>query len=189
MRLRWSPGDLAEPIGAAGDFLRVQLWERLAILGFAVVAVAALVLAADGTPGWVVVALAALALAGAVRPDTVAALIFLGAYAWAWIALVDRGPSPWALVAAIGLGGLHVATSLASLMPPEGRLPRSLVLRWSRRGVIVAGATAVVWLLAAGMDALDSAADALLSGLALVVLAICAWVLIARSRFQAPPSP
>ena len=130
--------------------------------------------------------LAALTIAACALPDTVIPAVFVAAYAASWVTLTDRGVTVWLLAAALGIGGFHLATAAAGTIPPRGDLPRAVAHRWIRYSGTIVGITLAVWLLALTFDAIDSAANAALAGVGLLVIAVGGYVLATASHANEP---
>jgi hypothetical protein len=81
-------------------------------------------------------------------PHDFAPLVLLAGLAWLWAISVPDLTHPSGIVVAALLFGVHVCCALTSYGPPELVLDRALLVAWLRRGVLAAGAAAVVWVVA-----------------------------------------
>lgn len=98
-------------------------------------------------PWFAAVALAQ-ALLVAALPDSSACLFLVVLLGVHWALFAPAAVSGWALGAAVTLLVVHLAVTLASYGPPSLVLDRTLLVRWARRGLAVAGGTLLVWVLA-----------------------------------------
>jgi hypothetical protein len=188
MRVRRVLGEASEAATVGVVRLALGLRLRVAIAGGMVIAVLAS-FAAAGAPPWVV---PALLIGGsvmtAVRPDTHLGLATLLGFGWYWLVHVDAGATAWSMPAAGGLLLFHLATSALALGPAELELPRSLLLAWARRGVAILAGTAALWLVGALLRRVDAGSNALLTAIALVVVAASGALALLRSSSDAPSS-
>ena len=136
-----------------------------------------------GRPTPVVVFIAVTALAGwcARRPDTQAGLAVVALVALDWVGRVDDPTSPWSIAAAAGLGLFHTTMALAAVVPPAAALPTAVLRRWVSRWLVVLGASACTWVVAALLDSSRIDGGETLLATALVSLAgAIAWT-VSRS--------
>jgi hypothetical protein len=120
----------------------------------------------------------------AVLPEShagVALLLTLGLY---WVVLVPEQLGVWLLVAAAGLGLVHLCATLAAYGPAGHHVDAALLRTWARRAGVALVATLAVWLLTRALGVLDLPASRLALGAALLVL--LGWVAYLSVRF-APP--
>ena len=114
-----------------------------------------LVLTLAGSPHPIVVAAFVLvALTGyvAVEPDSPWVLVLVGGHALHWVSAVPvpADTAAWMRLLAAATAGLvlHLSASLAASLPGPVPVPRLSLLRWTRRGAVVAAATVPVWAVA-----------------------------------------
>ena len=124
---------------------------------------------------------AVLAVASAVRPDTHLAVGVVVVVVWRWLASVDDVATPWLPVAAVCLLVFHTTIALTATIPLGAVVPGSVLRRWSARTTVAAGATVAVWAMVALLDGRDAPGNALLTGAALVLVALSAVAIRARS--------
>lgn len=127
--------------------------------------------AAGDAPGWTRVALVLLGLGSAVGPRAELPAVTTLFALWAWWAGVDDTRTWWVVPAALCLLLLHTGAALCASYPNAARLPRATTVRWARRALVVGGATVTAWLVGRGFAALDAAGDALLTVLAMALVA------------------
>lgn len=181
MRLRRMLGEARESATVGVARLGVGLPVRASIVGGMVVALVASYGAA-GVPPWVVTAVfLTAAMATAARADTHVGLAVLLAFGLYWLVHVDTRASVWSVLGAAGLLVFHLATSAATLVPAEGDVPRSLVLRWARWAAPVLGGSAVLWGVTALLTRAEAGANVVLTVVAVLALATGGWVALARS--------
>ena len=161
---------------------RQQLALRALVLAAALAVLALLPAAGSAFHPWLSAAGVVLAVPAALAPASRAPLglvVYLGAL---WVVVVPGGLGVATLVAAVWLGVLHLACTLASYGPPGLTLDRRLLRVWARRAAACAAAAVVVWLAGRGVGSLDrpSAAvtSAVTSGVALVLL--LGWAALVR---------
>jgi hypothetical protein len=97
-----------------------------------------------------------------------------------WVLTVPRSSGVEVLVAAVLLGGLHLACLLTSYGPAGLVLDRSLLGLWWRRFGLCTAAAAAVWLLTGALRLLDLPASPLALGTALVL--VLGWVVVLTVR-------
>lgn len=162
---------------------RAHLAVRLVTFGGAALVTLALVLAGAGT--WVL--WAGTLLLGALvlyQPTTLMPLVFLLFAVGAWWAGVE-GPWHWALLpAALGLLVVHAGSALASSVPPQAPIPRSVLELWALRTGVVAGLVALTWAVAgllAGVSSTTGGAVPGIIGLAALTAGLGAYARV-RAR-------
>lgn len=126
----------------------------------------------------VVLGLLAVTAAAAVRPDSWWPLATLVGHGLVWVSTI---PAPadaagWALLLAGALAGawLHLSAAWAASVPPTATIPAGLVAVWLRRGVLVSGLAAVVWLVAWGSSG-SRGDEAVLTALSVLVIGATTW--------------
>ena len=96
-----------------------------------------------------------LAVGSALLPDSSVPLFLVLTLAATWALQVPQTLSWWTLLAALLLLAIHLACTLCGYGPPALALGRATLSAWATRGLLMASATAVVWLgtlLLAGLD-------------------------------------
>jgi hypothetical protein len=88
----------------------------------------------------------ALALGAALLPDSAIATFLLLDLALIWALAVPDPLTPWAVPAGLLALAVHLATTLAAVAPPSGRLPASLVRAWVLRSAGLAATVPATWL-------------------------------------------
>lgn len=166
--------------------LSAQQWLLRAAAPAGAAVVLLLERAAGGTvqPWFMVVALAQSLLVAAL-PDTGAALYLMMLLGVHWAVYVPAAVTGWVLGAALTLLVVHLSVTLASYGPPSLVLHRALLLRWARRGLLVAGGTVLVWLAARLWPTAPSMVAGWAVGAALLVLlvwAVCLTRLLGPRR-------
>jgi len=111
----------------------------LVLLGIAGAAVA------SGAPLVGLLVCVVLGIAAGALPDSPAPAVATMAVLGAWAAWGHGLTSPLVVVGVTGLVVAHVAAHLASLGPPDLRVGRATLARWSARGVVLVALSAVVW--------------------------------------------
>ncbi|MEX0846846.1 MAG: hypothetical protein WD023_03625 [Ilumatobacteraceae bacterium] len=161
--------DAAERFVALG---RHQLVLRAGAFAFPLVALGAISSAASAVAPAMVLLMVPLALGCALLPDShvglLAMVVLLVHHTW----VVDDVTSPWMIVVAISFLGMHTCMAAATVAPPGARWSSVMRRRWTRRIVVVLGATAVAWLAARLLAAASpGGASAWVLGPVLVALA------------------
>jgi hypothetical protein len=133
--------------------------------------------------------LVALTVCAAVEPDSVLVTVLLGGHALHWLAAV---PVPTDTAAWVGLLAaawaaviLHLTASLAASLPGPVPIPRLSLLRWARRGAVVAGATVPVWAVGmlSGQEAVKGEVSLTYAAIAAVaLLTFSVWLLSRDDR-------
>ncbi len=136
---------------------------------------------ADRGATFLIVVIAIWAVVAAFIPDSLAGLVAIGGIGVQWLVTVDDPTTPWSLVVALDLLIIHDLLALMAVTPSTASIhPRGLVA--SLRGVPVAAlATLAVWASAALLGERDAPGDPHLLLAALVVIAIGAVLVRARS--------
>ncbi len=146
------PGNLLDRLVLSS---RQQLGLRALALGSAL-GVLALVPAAGGAfHPWFSATGAVLAVLVALVPEShlpLGLVVYLGAL---WLVAVPAGLGVATPAAAVLLGALHLACTLASYGPPGLRLDRRLLRLWGRRAGGCAAAVLLTWLAARALSSLD----------------------------------
>lgn len=153
---------------ATPSHLRVRL---VALAGAVLFMLSLVVAGGGGLTAWIgIVLLGALVV---FQPTTLMPHVFALFAIGSWWAGVP-GPWHWALLpAALGLLLVHAGAALASSMPPQATVPRSVRDLWAWRVAVVATGTVLVWLLAGLLVGIASPAGGAVPGiLALAVLAV-----------------
>jgi hypothetical protein len=104
-------------------------------------------------------------------PDSSVPLFLVLTLAATWALQVPQTLSWWTLLAALLLLAIHLACTLGGYGPPALALDRGTLTAWVVRGLLMASATAVVWLgtlLLAGLD-LPAGPVPVIAGLAVVL--------------------
>ncbi len=123
----------------------------------------------------------ALAIASAFRPDSQTALAVIAIIVWHWLAVVEPVDTLWLPVAACCLLAYHSLVALTATFPVGGVVPTATLSQWLRRTAVGCAATLAMWVLVVLMDRRGAAGNALLTALALVVVAVAALLVRARS--------
>jgi len=163
-------------------------WDRSQVLCRALLAVLPVVaiLLPPGSPSllWLVL-VAGTAVGWACLPETFLGVVcVLLVLVW-WVRVVDDPLGPATLVAALLLGGAHVAGVLAAYGPARSRLARDLVLLWVRRAALALLPVPVVYAAVVLLD--DRSASSLTwpaAALAALVLVVGAGLVV---QDGAPP--
>ena len=136
---------------------------------------------ADLPHGWFVVLTLVLSLGFAAMPESALGTACLGLVVF-WWALAADGVPVGAIPAALLLLATHVAGLLLSYGPPSLPIGTALLGRWLRRGLGVAVAAPVVWLVAVVVDDQPEPPGIWISGLvcAVVVCIVAATAVTMR---------
>lgn len=126
----------------------------------------------------------ALSAASALRPDLHTAAVVIVVIWWNWIGTVEDVLTPWLLVVSVAVLLYHATTALMATVPPTAIVPRAALLRWWLRTVVVAGATAAIWLVVVAFDSRAWRGNAALTGVALAAVAAGAVTIRARSLIR-----
>ena len=163
---------------------RQQLGLRALVLAAALAVLALLPAAGSAFHPWLSAAGAVLAVLAALVPEShvpLALVLYLGAL---WVLVVPGTLGVATLVAAVLLGVLHVACTLASYGPPGLTLDHRLLRVWARRAAACATAALLTWLAGRGVASLDRPSAALAPVVALVLLV--GWAALVRRGLLAP---
>ncbi len=120
-----------------------------------------------------------LAVLASLLPDSSAPLFLVLALALRWALVVPDPLSVWTLAAAGLLLVIHLAATLGSHGPPALVLAPALLALWGRRAAVMAAATALVWVGAVTLEALDLPANTLVVVIGLM-LALGGTALLGR---------
>jgi len=124
---------------------------------------------------------AGLALTSSLRPDADWALAVIVIVGWHWLAAVDEVDTIWLPLASVLLLVFHTVVALLATVPSGGVVPTITLARWAGRVAVGAGATVGLWLMVVALDQRDARGNALLTALALAVVAGAAVLIRARS--------
>lgn len=102
--------------------------------------------------GWFVALTAVLSIGFAAMPESALGTACLGLVVIWWALAAADGVPVGAIPAALLLVAAHVASVLLSYGPPAMPLGRAIVLRWLLRGLGVAVAAPLVWLVSVVLD-------------------------------------
>ena len=121
------------------------------------------------------------AVVAAFLPDSLAGLVVIAGIALQWIVTVDDPTTPWSLVIALDILVVHGLLAVMAVTPSTATIhPRAMLA--TMRGVPVAVLAAVgVWTLATVLEGRDANGNPGLLLAALVVIAVGAIVVRARS--------
>ena len=156
--------------------LSAQQWLLRAAAPAGAVVVLLLERGAGGTvQPWFAAVVLGQALFVASLPDSGGGLVLVLLLGVHWAMFVPEAVSGWVLGAAMTLLGMHLGAALASYGPPSLVLRPALLQRWARRGLLVAGATVLVWLAARLWPSAHGSGAGWASGAALLVLLV--WTL------------
>ena len=161
---------------------------RLLLRGVILVAPVLALLAArpaDLAHGWFVVLTLALSVAFAAMPESPLGTVCLGLVVFSWALTASDGVSVGAIPAALLLLATHVAAVLLSYGPPSLPIGAALAGRWLRRGLGVAVAAPLVWLVAVVVDDQPEPPGIWVSGLACAVV-VCIVAATAVTMRQGP---
>lgn len=120
----------------------------------AVALVTSLALARSSTAadGWLVVLVTLFAIGAVLQPDDhlgLVTIVLLGAH---WIAADHSTTSPWSLAIAGSILLFHSLLAVMAVTPHTADVPPALLVRWSRRGLVVGVVAVGVWGLAVVLD-------------------------------------
>lgn len=101
------------------------------------------------------IGLVLLAAGAALLPDSSVPLFLVLALALTWALQVPQTLSGWTLLAALLLLAIHLACTLCSYGPPALALDRRTLGPWVTRALVMASATAIVWVGTAVLSGLD----------------------------------
>jgi hypothetical protein len=113
-------------------------------------------------------------------PDSDAPTLLVLAFGGLWAISMPATMSVWTLLAAVDLLVLHLACTLASYGPPQLVLERAILVLWAGRGSLLLAVTALVWLAARLLGALDAEPSRLLTAAAFSLL--LGWVAFLFAR-------
>jgi hypothetical protein len=140
-----------------------------------------LVPAAGGTPGrFAILALVVAAAVAALAPAGNAPLVLVLGLGWLWWGQVPDAWTTWSLGAGVLLLVVHVASTLCGHGPPALVLPGSLLRAWVGRSMVLAAATALVWLAAGLLTTLDLPQSPVAVVVAMALVA--GWIVLLLSR-------
>lgn len=163
---------------------RTIAWQatvRGAIVVSALVALVAADRSADSTlPRFMLLLILALSVILALYPDSHVGLVIIGIVGYYWAVRANDRAGVWTLIGALAFTVFHSASALATVMPWRGAGNRAIVLRWLRRSTIVGVSATLAWGLSALMVAAEPSTNAVLSGVALVVVGFGIWALRPR---------
>ncbi len=169
------PGNLLDRLVLSS---RQQLGLRALALGSAL-GVLALVPAAGGAfHPWFSAAGFVLAVLAALVPEShlpLGLVVYLGGL---WLVAVPGGLGVATSAAAVLVGVLHLACTLASYGPPGLTLDRQLLRVWARRAAGCGAAVLLTWLAARAVASLDRSSGAIALGAGLVLL--LGWTVAVR---------
>jgi hypothetical protein len=125
-----------------------------------------------------------LAAASAVRPDSHTALAVIAVVVAHWLVTIDRLDTPWLPAATVCLLVYHAVNALAATFPIGGEVPMATLGQWLRRTLFVASASVGMWMLVVLLDRREAPGNALITALALAILAGAALATRLRSVDQ-----
>ena len=125
---------------------------------------------ADLPHGWFVALTLALSVGFAAMPESALGTACLGLVVFWWALAAADGVPLGAIPAALLLLAAHVAAVLLSYGPPSLPIGTALLGRWLRRGLGVAVAAPLVWLVAVVVDDQPEPPGIWISGLACAVV-------------------
>jgi hypothetical protein len=141
---------------------------------------------ADFPSGWFVVLTVVLSVGFAAMPESALGTACLGLVVFWWALAASAGVPVAAIPAALLLLAAHVAAVLLSYGPPSLPIGTALLGRWLRRGVGVAVAAPLVWLVAVVVDDQPEPPGIWVAGLACaVVVCIVAATAVTMRESQA----
>jgi hypothetical protein len=125
---------------------------------------------ADLPSGWFVVLTVVLSVGFAAMPESALGTACLGLVVFWWALAASTGVPVAAIPAALLLLAAHIAAVLLSYGPPALPIGSALLGRWLRRGVAVAVAAPLVWLVAVVVDDQPEPPGIWIAGLACAVV-------------------
>jgi hypothetical protein len=126
-----------------------------------------------------------LGVAAGLVPASSAPLFLLLSLGGLWAISLTGSVDFWLLLAALVALAVHVAATLASYGPPALILDGGLLALWARRYATLAAVTALTWVVAALLSALDLPGSDGVIALALGVLLV--WLVLVSVRFPGRP--
>jgi hypothetical protein len=165
--------DNARALGAHQWALRTLI---VAGAGLALVAARS----ADGGIGALSFVMLAVAMWAATKPDSSRPAFLIGGLLLLWLIGVDNAESGWSLLAALGVLVVHASATYAAETPAGGHPSPRTHLRWAANTSVVAVATAAGWALVQALQGVDAQGRALVTGAALIGVALTAAVLTWR---------
>ncbi|MCE9622646.1 MAG: hypothetical protein K8R99_09905 [Actinomycetia bacterium] len=147
---------------------------RVLILVSPVAAIACTRLAADHSLLAINVAIIPLAFVCVVYPDSHIGLLVVLLVGIEWLVTVDDQATPWSIGVAISLTVFHASVAAATVAPPAARWTRAMCWRWSRRSLVVMGASACTWAAVAAIDRYAVGSSAVLVVVSLATIAVAA---------------
>lgn len=135
--------------------------------------------AAERTVPVVAALVGLLAVAGAALPNSHVGVLIVATIAVQWVAIVDRHTTPWSIAAAATLIIFHAAQAASTVAPSTTAWTSAMRRRWTRRTVLLVGASAGTWALVTFFDARQFGANTIL--LTASLLALAAGALWARN--------
>jgi hypothetical protein len=163
-------------------------WQRWGLIASAVAAATGAstvtALATGRQTGVVLVIVVCLAIASVVRPDSHTAAVVVAIVVWQWLASIDDSTTAWSIALATLLFVFHSTVALMAVTPIGAVIEWSVLMRWSRRGAVVVGATVVMWALVVVMNERRAAGNVALTAVGLLVLTTLVLVM----RAMIPPT-
>ena len=148
------------------------------VVGSALVAVVGTRLAADRTLLVLDIAIVLLAVVSAVYPDRHVGLAVLVLVGISWWVTVDDVATPWSIAVAGAVTLFHASNAASSVAPPSAAWSRAMILRWSRRSLMMIVASACTWVAVIIIRQTDVAANTLLVVAALIMIATAAVAVV-----------
>lgn len=105
------------------------------------------------------------------RPDSHIGLLVVMLICSQWLATVHSPTTPWSLAAATALTVFHTSLAAATAIPPAVTWSRAMVVRWTRRALVVVVASGGTWTMLTLINEVDVASNAVLLTASLLVIA------------------
>lgn len=169
-----APLTLASTQSIVDRFDRTHVALRIAIVLAGLGAVAAIRVAATAPQPVLDLAIVVLVGSSALFPDGHSGLAAVALVGVDWALAVDDPSTPWVMAVGAAVATFHSALALATIAPVGARLERATGRRWVRRTALVVALVPPTWIAVIVADRLELAANQLLVGLALLVIALTA---------------
>jgi hypothetical protein len=137
-----------------------------------------------------------LALVSAMQPDGYLPLVTIVAVVGYWIVVVPDHTSPWSMVVAALLYLFHTVTAMMAMTPTSATISRATLWRYAARSGLIALTVVATWAIVELFSGRHAPGNAVLTGLAVVVIIAAAVAVRALSLghplppgHEAPGSP
>jgi hypothetical protein len=129
-----------------------------------------------------------LALVSAMQPDGYLPLVTIVAVVGYWIVVVPDRASAWSIAPAALLYLFHTVTALMAMTPTSATLSRATLWRYTGRSGLIALMLVATWAVVELFTRRHAPGNAVLTGLAVVVI-IAAAVAVRELALGTPPPP